>query len=108
MLIEGFDAMPMTPDLHVYFVSLLGRGRRGASGRGLRVLAHEMVHRVVLSQHIACRHLALTLGHHPVQDANRLAAEPVRPARDVASRVNAGNTCRHVMGDHLPRETLAG
>ena len=41
------------------------------------------------TQHVARRGLPLALGHHPVFDADALAGEPIRPARDVAGREDA-------------------
>ena len=50
-------------------------------------------------QHVARRDLPLALGDDPVLDADRLAAEPVRPARDVARCVDAGDARRQVPVD---------
>ncbi len=40
------------------------------------------------TEHVACRRLPLTLGHHPVFDADALTGKAIRPARDVAGREN--------------------
>src|SRR5262249_12307016 len=40
-------------------------------------------------ENVACGRLALPFGHGKVFDAYRLTGEPVRPARNVASRKNA-------------------
>src|SRR6267154_285330 len=58
------------------------------------VLAPEERHRVeslAKTEHVACRGLALTFGHHPMLNANVRAGMRVGPARDIARRVDAGN-----------------
>ena len=41
------------------------------------------------TEDVAGRRLSLALGHHPVFDADALAGESIRPARDVAGREDA-------------------
>ena len=56
------------------------------------LLGPEERHRVkplALTEHVARGSLPLAFGHHPVFDADALAGEPVRPARNVAGREDA-------------------
>src|SRR5688572_24601515 len=48
---------------------------------------------------VARRGLPLALGHHPVLDADALAGERIRPARDVAGGEDAGDAGFEVLVD---------
>ena len=51
------------------------------------------------AEDVVRRCLALALGDHPMFDANPLAGQPVRPARDVAGREDAWNAALEVLID---------
>jgi hypothetical protein len=51
------------------------------------------------AEHVARRRLTLTFGNNPMLDADALAGQPIRPSRDIAGGIDAGDAGFEVLID---------